>query len=184
MQEEGEKPRLLVVGLGCIGVACGATLGLKLGLEVRFLSRPSSELDAVNESGLCLTFPEGNMEVFRPAMITSDAQLAYANVNVILVCTKRSANADVAKSLAQFAPQNCLVCMLQNGLKQAEEFHDVLASYNRQDLVCSNTVVHFNAVKLAPGAFKWVVSHFPVAASNDAKCSLLASAKTHAYVLY
>ena len=151
--------KLLVVGAGCIGVTVGAVVGLNSPCEVRFLgSRKGPETDQMQSEGITLQFPEGHSRKFKPHRALAgpeDVAAAYQGVDIILVCVKRTANADVARDVAQHAPQGALVCMLQNGLGAASEFKELC---KRPDLVITDAVVDFNSVKLGPGQFRWVSS--------------------------
>ena len=129
MGEETKSGSTVIIGAGAVGLALGSCLHIA-GERIHFIVRPRSrphpiEAHGIERRGLLgeARVPPGSVEVS-----SSLAQLPDLAVDTILVCTKSTANNEVARDIAatwpRFArPPEVVVC--QNGWGNAEAFAEV-----------------------------------------------------------
>jgi 2-dehydropantoate 2-reductase len=138
---------IVVAGAGSIGCFVGGQLAAA-GREVRFLGRRRIA-DELATYGLTLTDRDGGkarVEASRIAIGTDPAVLAAADV--ILVAVKSGATREMARTIAQFAPEAALVVSLQNGIDNTAILQEELP---RMQVVAG--MVPFNVVALGEGRF-------------------------------
>ncbi|MEP2922098.1 MAG: 2-dehydropantoate 2-reductase [Sulfitobacter sp.] len=141
------QPHIVIAGAGAIGCYVGGLLD-HAGHHVSFLGRPRI-LDEVRKAGLRLS-DYGRGEVWRaPGRLDlrEDAEV-LATADIILVCVKSSATAQMGEMIAAHAPDAAIVISLQNGMGHADTLraqlpdHDIRAG-----------MVPFNVVPLGEGRF-------------------------------
>jgi len=115
-----QKPSIVVAGAGSIGCYVGGTLARE-GRSIKLFVRPYLE-NIIQKYGLRISDLEGRDSVFSAIdiAITSDPAKALANADIILVSVKSGATAEMGQVIASYAPSNCVVVSLQNGVNNAE----------------------------------------------------------------
>lgn len=158
--------RVTVIGCGCIGAYIGGRLALAdpEGVQITFLmsgSALSNNLVAAARAkgGLVLIDPDRHANLVpcsvepdnsrRPGAVrfTSDAATALHGADVVIVATKRGANAAVSGLLEEHCSE-ATVLLCQNGLNAAAEYGPRLRAY--QCIVTMNVVSNPST---APGVF-------------------------------
>ncbi len=143
------RPRIVIAGAGAIGCFVGGLLAAD-GRDVALLARPRVEAELA-EHGLRLTGYDG-MDVASAPDIGTDVSL-LAQADVVLVCVKSGATAEMATLIAQHAPASARIVSLQNGLGNAQVLR---AALPRHDVRAG--VVGFNIVAQGKGRFHRSVS--------------------------
>ena len=143
------RPRIVVAGAGAIGCFVGGLLTAG-GRDVRLLARPRVQAELA-ERGLRLTGFDGMDLTCEPEVGVEAAMLAKADV--VLVCVKTGATAEMAALVAQHSPESAIVVSLQNGLGNAQALQHALP---RHDVRAG--VVGFNVVAQGEGRFHRSVS--------------------------
>jgi len=148
-----------VLGTGCIGCIVGISLA-SVKYDVMFIGRKSARFAEICEKRkLTMILPEAHSEpkvLQCEQSLTTNEELGLKGRKVIFVATKRTANKDVAVTIAKYAEQGAMVVLLQNGLEASKEMNEILKSQNRDDLMILDSVVSFNVVETTPGEFHWV----------------------------
>jgi 2-dehydropantoate 2-reductase len=109
--------KVAVYGVGGVGGYFGAHLA-RAGVDVRMIAR-GEHLRAIQDRGLCVTSPNGEMLV-QPAMATDEpAQVGV--VDVVILGVKAGQVRDVADSLRPLIGPDTFVLPLQNGVEAAAE---------------------------------------------------------------
>lgn len=146
-------PRVVIAGAGAIGCFVGGML-LQAGHRVSFFGRPRI-LDTL-KGGLRLTDYAG-LDVLLGSDVLNlhTAPDVLARADIILVCVKSSATADMSALIAGHAPQQAIVISLQNGMGHADTLRDTLPAHDIRP-----GMVPFNVVPEGPG-------HFHRATSGD-----------------
>jgi len=148
------SPRIAIAGAGAIGCYVGGLL-LNAGHDVCFLGRPRI-LDAVRSAGLHLTDFSG-LDVQIPADgldLSTDAEV-LRTADLILVCVKSSATAQIAEQIAQHAAPDAVIVSLQNGMGHADTLRAAMPAHDIRP-----AMVPFNVVPMGAG-------HFHRATSGD-----------------
>ncbi|NRB03165.1 MAG: 2-dehydropantoate 2-reductase [Rhodobacteraceae bacterium] len=137
--------RITIAGAGSIGCYVGGVLQ-DAGHDLRYLARPRI-IEAAAQSGLVLSdFDGAHRQIDAPDMRDDPGCLASADL--IFVCVKSSATAEVADQIAAHARPEAVIVSLQNGvgnvdvLRAALPDHQVLAA-----------MVPFNVVPKGPAAY-------------------------------
>ena len=142
------KPVIVVAGAGAIGCFVGGLL-VAAGRDVRLLAREHAAEELAK--GLRLTDFAGLDVQAMPEVAVSPDVLATADV--VLVCVKSGASAELGQMIAQHAPKNAVVVSLQNGLGNADALRAELPEYDVRA-----GVVGFNVVAQGAGRFHRSVS--------------------------
>ncbi|MBU2981372.1 2-dehydropantoate 2-reductase [Lentibacter algarum] len=140
-----DTPVIAVVGAGAIGCFVGGLLSVA-GRDVHLLARRK-----LASSNLHLTGFDGLDARAAPEVMNSPE--ALANADVVLVCVKSGATAEVGQMLAKHAPKTTVIVSLQNGLQNAETLRAELSGHDVRA-----AVVGFNVVALGAGRFHRSVS--------------------------
>ena len=147
-------PRIAIAGAGAIGCYVGGLL-LHGGHNVRFLGRPRI-LEEVGAAGLHLTDFSG-LDVQIPAEeldLSTDAEM-LRTADLILVCVKSSATAQIAEQIAQHVAPDAVIVSLQNGMGHADTLRAAMPAHDIRP-----AMVPFNVVPMGAG-------HFHRATSGD-----------------
>lgn len=145
LENNAASPVIVVVGAGAIGGFVGGVLAAR-GNDVQFLTRAGSAVQ-LRQAGLHLTDFAGLDLTLRPdEIVVSDDPAVLAKADVILVCVKTAATAQVAETIAAHAARNASVISLQNGMHGVRTLRALLP--NRTVLA---GMVPFNVVHRAPG---------------------------------
>ena len=134
---------IAIAGAGAIGCFTGGLLAAA-GRDVTFLGRPRLAQE-IAAHGLHLTDFAGLDSPVPGATIATDPGV-LASADLILVCVKTAATAEIARAIADHAPPSVPVVSLQNGLEAAETLRGALPG---RDIRAG--VVPFNVVPTAPG---------------------------------
>ena len=116
--------RIAVLGVGGVGGYFGAKL-VRAGEDVAFIAR-GPHLDAIRETGLCVTSPSGEMLV-RPALATSDPA-DVGVVDAVILGVKAEQVGGSAASIGALLGPDTFVVPLQNGVEAATQLSAVLGS--------------------------------------------------------
>ncbi len=166
----GEFPseeRTVIIGAGAVGLALGSCLHAS-GRRVHFVVRPGlphpMEIHGIQRTGILgpAHCPANALEVSR-----SIADLVDFPIDAILVCTKSTANPEIARNLAtnwgKFLPPPLLV-ICQNGWGNAETFAEIvepehiasasiLTGFRRGDAHRVEVTVHARAIQMGCPSF-------------------------------
>lgn len=147
-------PRIVIAGAGAIGCYVGGVLA-QGGLEVSFLGR-APVLDSLRSTGLTLSDYTGSkITIAAPGLDLHETPEALAQADLILVCVKSAATAEMAAQIAAHARPEAIIISLQNGMGHADTLRAALPG---RDIRAG--MVPFNVVPLAPG-------HYHRASSGD-----------------
>jgi len=135
------RPSTAVVGTGALGMYYGAKLA-KSGIPVTFLAR--RDLAHLQKHGIHVRCPFGDFHL-HPVRACQTPQ-EIGPVDLVLVCVKTTANADLKKLIPPLLGPNTLICTLQNGLGNEE----LLALIAGQDRVLGG-VCHVCVSRPEPG---------------------------------
>ena len=115
-----DNPKIVVAGAGSIGCYVGGTLARE-GRNVTLLVRAYLE-NAIKQHSLRVSDLEGRDSVLSAGRlsVTSDPAKAFANAYVVLVSVKSGATAEMGGLIAKYAPADCIIVSLQNGVNNAE----------------------------------------------------------------
>ena len=108
-------PATAVVGTGALGMYYGAKLA-KSGVPVTFLAR--RDLTHLQKHGIQVRCPYGDFHLQPVRAFGSSQEIGL--VDLVLVCLKTTANADLKKLIPPLLSPNTVVCTLQNGLGNEE----------------------------------------------------------------
>lgn len=136
---------IVIAGAGSIGCYVGGLLALA-GRDVRFLARPRI-VEAVTENGLTLTDYNG-LDSTQHGLAFSREPSVLENADIILVTVKSAGTADMARLIAQHAPQSAIVMSLQNGVTNAATLRAHLPNHDVRA-----TMVPFNVVPTGKAQF-------------------------------
>lgn len=134
--------RVAVLGPGAIGSLFGGRLA-RSSVDVTLVGRPGAHVDALHQSGLRLTLPDGTTERV-DADVTTDPD-TVGSVDVVLVCVK-AYDTRRALSSADALLEDAAVCTFQNGLGNPE----TIAEFVPESRVLAGTTSH-GATLEAPG---------------------------------
>lgn len=104
-----------VIGAGALGIYYGAKLA-KSGIPVSFLAR--RDLAHLQKHGLRVRCPYGDFHLHSVRAYGEPKEIGP--VDLVLVCIKTTANADLKKLLPPLLGPDTVVCTLQNGLGNEE----------------------------------------------------------------
>jgi 2-dehydropantoate 2-reductase len=143
----GTSPRIAIAGAGAIGCYVGGMLA-HAGMPVSFLGRPRV-LDDLRANGLRLTDYSG-VDAYLPPQTLDlyETPQMLADADIILVCVKSSATAEMAGLIAAHAAQNAIVVSLQNGMGHADTLRAALPTHDVRP-----AMVPFNVVPMEGGQF-------------------------------
>ena len=108
-------PATAVVGAGALGMYYGAKLA-QSGLPVTFLAR--RDLTHLQKHGIQVCCPYGDFHLQPVRAFGSSEEIGP--VDLVLVCIKTTANADLKRLIPPLLSPNTVVCTLQNGLGNEE----------------------------------------------------------------
>ncbi len=108
-------PSTAVVGTGALGMYYGAKLA-QSGVPVTFLAR--RDLAHLQKHGIQVRCPYGDFHL-RPVRAFGRPE-EIGPVDLVLICVKTTANADLKKLLPPLLGPDTVVCTLQNGLGNEE----------------------------------------------------------------
>ncbi len=141
------SPRIVIAGAGAIGCYVGGLLAHS-GLTVSFLGRPRI-LDDLRNCGLRLTDYSGlDIALSSAELDLYEAPEILAEADLILVCVKSAATAEIADQIAANAKPEAVIVSLQNGMGHAETLRKVLPLHDIRP-----AMVPFNVVPLEQGQF-------------------------------
>lgn len=123
--------RIAIAGAGSVGCYIGGRLAAA-GREVTLLLREKLARP-IASFGLRISDFDGNDEIVPPSKLTLAAEPAQAlhAAELILVTVKCRDTLDMAKQIARHAKEGAVVVSLQNGVRNADLLHKVVASKNR-----------------------------------------------------
>lgn len=134
-------PSTAVVGTGALGMYYGAKLA-KSGVPVAFLAR--RDLDHLRKHGIQVRCPYGDFHLHPVRACGKPEEIGP--VDLILVCIKTTANADLKKLIPPLLGPDTVICTLQNGLGNEE----LLASLAGQQRILGG-VCHVCVSRPEPG---------------------------------
>ena len=134
-------PTTAVVGTGALGMYYGAKLA-KSGVPISFLAR--RDLAHLQKHGLQVRCPYGDFHL-HPVRACGEPK-EIGPVDLVLICIKTTANADLKKLLPPLIGPDTVVCTLQNGLGNEE----LLASIAGKERVLGG-VCHVCVSRPEPG---------------------------------
>lgn len=111
--------RIVIAGAGSIGCYVGGCLALA-GRDVAFLAR-SKLADLVRDGGLRVTDLDRRDRSLDVAQlkVEIDPRTALSGAQLVIVCVKSGATAEMAALIDKFAPQDAVILSLQNGTENA-----------------------------------------------------------------
>lgn len=143
---------ITIIGAGSIGCYVGGRLAAA-GATVTLIGRQRIG-DAIAEHGLSIT----DYLAYKEHLLLSESLLfaesleaagsTAHNADLILVCVKSAATAEVAESLAKTAKADAVIISLQNGLSNAEVLREYLPQHT-----CLAGMVQFNVISRGQGQF-------------------------------
>jgi 2-dehydropantoate 2-reductase len=135
-----DKQTIAIAGAGSIGCFVGGML-THAEKDVRFLARPRI-IDTVRAHGLTVTDLSGfNARLDPDALSFSDDPSILAGADIVLVCVKSGATAEMAAFIAEHAPENVVVISLQNGVSNVGVLRKALPNCDvRAGMVAYNVV--------------------------------------------
>lgn len=137
----------MIAGAGAIGCYVGGLLA-HAGLSVSFLGR-ARILDALRSNGLRLSdFSGMDVSVPQGALNLHEAPDILADADLILVCVKSAATAEMADQIAALAKADAIIVSLQNGMGHADTLRAVLPAHDIRP-----AMVPFNVVPKGQGQF-------------------------------
>ena len=173
-----------VIGTGAIGGFYGAKLA-QAGNPVEFLFRKDAELVAAR--GLhVVSRTEEDIHIDAPS--THSSWVTIPQVDVVLVSTKATANADIAPRLGQIVKPGGIVLVIQNGLGAEALFAEHVdpsvlvvgaAAYIASTKLDANTIEHFDLGMLTIAGY----ADGYAAAGITAELEALAATLTEAGIL-
>lgn len=133
--------RVAVVGGGAMGSIYAARLE-DAGNEVQVVTRRAEQAEAINEHGLRVTGPTGEIV----ARVSASAVVPDEPVDLVVVAVKAPAVPTVAPSIAGLLGEGTVVLALQNGLGSADE----LATHVDRDRIAVGIASGFGASMQGP----------------------------------
>jgi 2-dehydropantoate 2-reductase len=134
-------PRTAILGSGALVTYYGAKLA-RIGVPVSFLAR--RDLSHLQRNGLQIRCTQGDFHL--PSVTAFGSPQEIGTVDLVLVCTKTTANASLSQLIHPLIAPHTVVCTLQNGLGN-EEF---LASHvGKERVLCG--VCHVCVSRPEPG---------------------------------
>ncbi|MDD9892911.1 MAG: 2-dehydropantoate 2-reductase, partial [Gammaproteobacteria bacterium] len=139
---------ITIIGAGSIGCYVGGRLAAA-GAKVNLIGRTRIG-DAIKTHGLHVTDYLGyDQQLSLSDTLTFTESLdSAANADLILVCVKSAATAEVAQDLAKLIPPSTVVISLQNGLNNAAVLREHLPNNT-----CLAGMVQFNVINRGDGKF-------------------------------
>ena len=135
------RPATAVVGTGALGMYYGAKLA-QSGVPVSFLAR--RDLTHLQKHGIQVRCPFGDFHLHPVRACGTPEEIGP--VDLVLVCIKTTANADLKKLIPPLLGPDTVVCTLQNGLGN----EDLLASIAGQERILGG-VCHVCVSRPEPG---------------------------------
>lgn len=137
---KSSAPHIVIAGAGAIGCFVGGLLAHS-GHRVSFLGRPRV-LDGLRSEGLHLTdFAGLDIHLKAEALDLHTDPEVLATADLVLVCVKSAATADIAQQIAEVAPKDAIIVSLQNGMGHAETLRVALPDHDiRAGMVPFNVV--------------------------------------------
>ena len=140
-------PRIVIAGAGAIGCFVGGVLA-HAGHSVSFLGRRRI-LDRLRSEGLRISDYAGlDVTLAAHTLDLHETPEVLAQADVILVCVKSEATADIAVQIAAHARPDAIVVSLQNGMGHADTLRRSLPTYDIRP-----AMVPFNVVPMENGRF-------------------------------
>lgn len=162
--------RIVIAGAGSIGCYVGGVLAHG-GADVRFLGRRRI-IDVVGEYGLTVTDLTGASAHLGPDDVAfSDKPEMLSDADIILVCVKSSATAEMASLISSYAPPSAIVVSLQNGVANASTLRKALPGYDVRA-----GMVAYNVVNAGEGRFHRGVSGHIIIEDGPSELAQLLSA--------
>lgn len=137
--------KIAVIGAGAMGSLYGGYLSTKH--EVLLVDTDKSKVEALNQSGLAITEPDGSKETYSIKAASETKNIEAQDLVIIFVKALFTESA-LKSNLSLFGPET-YVLSLQNGAGH----QDVLMKYVNEDHVIIGTTQH-NAAFLSPGAIR------------------------------
>lgn len=145
MTQQGDWPRIAVVGAGAVGGYFGGMLA-RAGAPVLMIGRPAF-VEAVKKNGLLLD----TLHFKESVRVEAAAELGAAQgAEVVLFCVKTTDTQATARALAPLLTSNAIVVSMQNGVDNAEQIRAA------SGLNALGAVVYVAASVPAPGQVKHV----------------------------
>ena len=138
---------VVVAGAGTIGCFVGGVLA-DAGRRVSLLARPRV-IAEIKQFGLSLTSLEGSSwHVASQQIALSEDPEILADAGAVLVTVKSADTAGIADAIARYAPQDCVIVSLQNGIANVPVLRERLPG--RSVLAA---MVPFNVIAAGEGRF-------------------------------
>jgi 2-dehydropantoate 2-reductase len=145
MTQQGDWPRIAVVGAGAVGGYFGGMLA-RAGAPVLMIGRPAF-VEAVKKNGLLLD----TLHFKQSVRVEAAAELGAAQgAEVVLFCVKTTDTQATARALAPLLTSNAIVVSMQNGVDNAEQIRAA------SGVNALGAVVYVAASVPAPGQVKHV----------------------------
>lgn len=138
---------IVVAGAGSIGCFVGGMLA-SAGKKVALLARPRV-IEEIDRFGLTVTSFDGSARQVAPGQVqlSGDAEI-LADAGIVLVTVKSADTVDVARLIAQRAPDDAVIVSLQNGIANAAMLRQHVAG--RKALA---GMVPFNVIAAGEGRY-------------------------------
>ncbi|MDU8929852.1 2-dehydropantoate 2-reductase [Alisedimentitalea sp. MJ-SS2] len=133
-----DQPRIVAAGAGAIGCFVGGLLAAA-GRDVVLLGRDWLRDEVVARGLTCSDFD--GMEVSAAPEVAVDPGV-LAGADVVLVCVKSGASAEIGRLIAQHAPEGAVVVSLQNGVRNVAVLREVLGGRDVRGGMVGFNVVH------------------------------------------
>lgn len=141
-----QPPRIAIAGAGAVGCYLGGHLARHA--EVTLIGR-DHVLDPIRERGLTISGEGAESFVIGPEELgLTDDPAAVADADYVLVTTKYSGTATIARAMAPHLRSNTALVGLQNGLHGA----DIVREQVDHQLVVAG-MVPFNIARLGPASY-------------------------------
>lgn len=152
MTGDGASLHVGIMGAGAIGCFVGGRLASANAARVTFVGRPSLG-DAIAEHGLTVRAFDGERHISSSHVQFATDPVALAECDVVFVCVKSGATAEVAAVLSEVLRPNTVVVSLQNGVRNV----GVLRAQLPDNRVVAG-IVSFNVVLQDPAVFRQSVT--------------------------
>jgi 2-dehydropantoate 2-reductase len=112
-----------IIGCGAMGSVYAGKLAAA-GNDVLAISRRTDHVDAINQHGLHLSWPEGEQRI----TLRASTQIPAEKMGMVVLAVKAADVADAARSCLALIDDTTLVLTIQNGLGSADQVADIVGA--------------------------------------------------------